>query len=199
MTEAAPRIAFLTGSSDPGRCALSPRQRATLDTLAADAYDLSLAALNFPWNEGSARWRPVPLLRASFANAQQYIAARSGRIAGVSPESLERARAQLLDSPRTLLLVGSCGLTLLGPLIAPFDAAQRARLRVVAYGGVAPHWPQHVEGVHLRGHRDRIAAWFGPIDGPSVRRVAHGHMDYLEGETIVAAAREFLPWLRGLA
>ena len=199
MTTALPRIAFLTGRSDPNRCALSPLQRATLDTLAADACDLSLAALNFPWDEHSAPWRPVPLLRASLANAQQYIAARSGRIANLSPESIERARNQLRISPRTLLLIGSCGLSLLDPLIAPFDAAQRARLRVIAYGGVAPRWPQHVEGVHLRGHRDRIAAWFGPADGPAVRVVAHGHMDYLEGEAIVAAAREFLPWLRGLA
>jgi hypothetical protein len=199
MTIAAPRIAFLTGRSDPGRCALSPQQRATLDTLAADAHELSPVPLNFPWHEDSAQWRPVPLICASIANARQYIAARHGRIAGMPPEALERARAQLLDSPRTLLLAGSCGLTILDPLIAPFDAAQRARLRVVAYGGVAPCWPRHVEGVQLRGHRDRITAWFGPSDGPSVRVVAHGHMDYLEGDAVVAAAREFLPWLRGLA
>ncbi len=199
MIAAAPRIAFLTGRSDPDRCALSPLQRATLDALRAELQGLSLDPLNFPWSQASAPWRPVPLLRASMNNARQYIAARSGRIAGIPPESLEHARNSLLSSPRTLLLVGSCGLTLLGPLIAPFDAAQRARLRIVAFGGVAPHWPHDVDGVQIRGDRDRIAAWFGPADGPPVRVVAHGHMDYLEGEAIVAAARTFLPWLRGLA
>ena len=192
MSASPPRIAFLTGQSDPGCCALSPVQRATLDALAADASDLRLDPLNFPWDDCSPPWRSVPLLRASFANGRQFLAARRGQWGGFTPEAIAQARASLQIPPRTLLLVGSCGLSLLDTLIAPFDDAQRARLRVVAYGGVAPRWPSRIEGVQLRGRRDRIAAWLGPNDGPSVRHVDHGHLDYLEGRAIVDAAREWL-------
>ncbi len=199
MSDTPPRIAFLTGRSDPRRCALSPSQRAVLDALAHDAAGIAFEALNFPWDPASAPWRPVPLLRASAANAREYLAARHGRIAGLTPEALARAQAHLCAPPRSLLLVGSCGLSLLRPLLAPFDAAQRARLRIVAYGGVASRWPAHIAGVQLRGDRDRIAAWFGPNDGPPVRAVAHGHLDYLDGDAVLHAAREALPWLRGEA
>ncbi len=197
MSINSPRIAFLTGQSDPGCCALSPVQRATLDALAADASDLRLDPLNFPWDERSPPWRAVPLMRASVANGLQFLAARRGRWVDLAPETIAQARESLRRPPRTLLLVGSCGLSVLDALIEPFDEAQRARLRVVAYGGVAPRWPAHIEGLQLRGHRDRIAAWLGPNDGPSVRVVDHGHLDYLEGNAIVDAARECLHWLRG--
>jgi hypothetical protein len=197
MTPGAPRIAFLTGRSDPDRCALSPVQRATLDALMPQTEGIFLDSLNFPWDSAGTPWRPVPLVRASAANAREYLCARRGRIAGLSPQATERARRHLLAAPRTLLLVGSCGLVLLDALITPFDPAQRSRLRIVAYGGVAPRWPRHIEGLQLRGERDRIAAWFGPSDGPPPRMVAHGHMDYLDGGTVVHAVREHLRWLRG--
>jgi hypothetical protein len=196
MTPSAPRIAFLTGRSDPDRCALSPVQRAMLDALMPQTEGIFLDSLNFPWNPATAQWRPVPLPRASAANAREYLSARRGRIAGLSPQAIEYARGHLLAAPRTLLLVGSCGLVLLDALIAPFDLAQRARLRIVAYGGVAPRWPRHIEGLQLRGERDRIAAWLGPNDGPPARMVAHRHMDYLDGDTVMHAVREHLPWLR---
>lgn len=192
-----PRIAFLTGQSDPGRCALSPAQRATLDALAPHAGDIDLLPHNFPWTADTAAWRPVPLLRASIANGRQYLAARRGDVPGLSTSEREPARAQLLTTPRTLLLVGSCGLALLDALIAPFDAAQRARLRAVSYGGVAPRWPAGIHGNQLRGRRDRIAAWFGPTDGPPPVTVDHGHMDYLDGTAVVEAARAHVAWLRG--
>lgn len=194
-----PRIAFLTGQSDPGRCALSPVQCATLDALAPHAGDIDLLPHNFPWTADTAPWRPVPLLRASVANGRQYLAARRGDVPGLSTSAREAARAQLFAAPRTLLLVGSCGLVVLDALIAPFDAAQRARLRAVSYGGVAPRWPVGIHGSQLRGSRDRIAAWFGPADGPRHIAVDHGHMDYLDGTAVVEAARAHLAWLRGAA
>lgn len=194
-----PRIAFLTGQSDPGRCALSPAQCAMLDALAPHAGDIDLQPHNFPWAADTAPWRPVPLLRASVANGRQYLAARRGDVPGLSASAREAARAHLLAAPRTLLLVGSCGLALLDALIAPFDDAQRARLRTVSYGGVAPRWPVGIHGSQLRGSRDRIAAWFGPADGPRPIAVDHGHMDYLDGTAVVEAARAHLAWLRGAA
>lgn len=196
-----PRIAFITGQSDPGRCALSPVQRATLDAFIAHADGIDPVELNFPWHDDSAPWRPVPLLRASLANGRQYLAARRGTLHALSPAQCDAARARLLQAPRTLLLAGSCGLALLDALCAPFDATQRARLRIVAYGAVGPRWPRGIDGLQLRGDRDRIAVRFGPGDGPPPRALACGHMDYLDSDAaravVIGAAREQLGWLRG--
>ncbi|MCC7247830.1 MAG: hypothetical protein IT473_04325, partial [Lysobacter sp.] len=143
----------------------------------------------------------TPLLRASLANGRQYLAARRGDFADLPQTVVALARERLRQPPRSLLLVGSCGLSLLDALIAPFDDAQRARLRIVAYGGVGPRWPRGVEGAQLRGRRDRIAAWFGPNDGPQPRTIDCGHMDYLERsaalDAVLDAARTHWPWLRG--
>ena len=201
--DARPRIALLTGRSDPGRCALSPSQRWMFDQLAAHADGIVFEPHNFPWPADSAAWRPVPLLRASLANGGQYFAARRGALYGLTPTQIHTARTRLLVAPRTLLLVGSCGLTLLDALIAPFNGAQRAQLRVVTYGAVAPRWPQHdgtrLQGTQLRGDRDRIAAWLGPEDGPTPRIIAAGHLDYLDQpsarDTVLTAAREQFEWL----
>lgn len=199
-----PRIALLTGHSDPQRCALSPTQRAILDQLERHAEGIAFDPHNFPWPADSAPWRPVPLRRASLANGRQYLAARHGAFHGLTPAQTDHARGRLLAAPRTLLLVGSCGLALLDALIAPFDHAQRARLRVIAYGAVAPRWPQRdgkpLDGVQLRGDRDRIAAWLGPGNGPRPRMIAADHMDYLDHpparDAVFAAACEQLDWLR---
>jgi hypothetical protein len=196
-----PRVAFMTGQSDPSRCALSPVQRATLDAFVTHADGIEPAPHNFPWHDDSAPWRPVPLLRASLANGRQYLVARRGALHALSPAQIDAARVRLLQAPRTLLLVGSCGLVLLDALSAPFDATQRVRLRIVAYGAVGPRWPRGIEGVQLRGDRDSIAAHFGPTDGPPPRTLACGHMDYLDSDAartvVIAAAREQLDWLRG--
>jgi len=196
---ARPRVAFLTGQSDPGRGALSPVQRATLDALAERSDGIDFDPHQFPWERSAAAWRPIPLLRASVANGRQYLDARRGVLHGMSSAQRDAARERLFAAPRTLLLVGSCGLALLDALIAPFDDDARARLRIVAYGAVAPRWPRGIDGAQLRGDRDRIAAWLGPADGPAPQRVAAGHMDYLDAgarDAVIAAAREYLDWLR---
>lgn len=200
MTAAArPRIAFLTGQSDPGRCALSPAQQRTLDALAAGADDIERVPLNFPWTADTAPWRPVPLLRASLANGRQYLVARRGTLSPFASRDIVAARAWLASTPRMLLLVGSCGLSLLDALLAPLDSGARARLCVVAYGAVAPRWPAHINGVQLRGDRDRIARWLGPVDGPAPQTLSCGHMDYLDHDAVVEAARAQFDWLRGNA
>lgn len=191
------RIAFLTGQSDPGRCALSPAQRKVFDALAADRDGIDLVPLNFPWNAATASWRRVPLLRASLANGRQYLAARRGTLTPFAPQDIDAARDWLQAAPRTLLLVGSCGLSLLDALLAPMDTSVRARLQVIAYGAVAPRWPADIGGVQLRGDRDRIARWFGPGDGPAPRMLSCGHMDYLDHATVADAARAQFDWLRG--
>lgn len=199
---ARPRVAFLTGQSDPGRGALSPVQCAALAALAEYGDGIDFEPHQFPWDSVADAWRPVPLLHASLANGRQYLGARRGVLYGLSSAQCEAARERLLSAPRTLLLVGSCGLTLLDALIAPFDDSDRARLRVVAYGAVAPRWPRGIDGAQLRGDRDRIAAWLGPADGPAPQRIEAGHMDYLDREpsrnAVIAAARARFDWLRAV-
>lgn len=191
-----PRIVFLTGQSDPERCALSVEQAEMLAALADQATDIDCVPRNFPWHAETAPWRPQPLWRASLANARQYLDARLGRLAGS-----ERARAWLLQAPRSLLLTGSCGLALLDTLVRDLADPLRARLRVVSYGAVAARWPRGIEGANLRGRRDWIAAALGPRPAPATRTLACGHMDYLQDpaarEAVLAASCEQLPWLRG--
>lgn len=195
-----PRIAFLSGQSDPTRCALSPQQSALLAELAADAEGIDCVALNYPWRSDSEDWRPVPLWRASFANARQYLAARLG-----SEAALPAARAWLWQAPRSLLLVGSCGLSLLEAMLGDADDAAYARLRVIAYGAVGPRWPRALRGHALRGHRDWIARVLGPSGvlpfGVSQQLLDCGHMDYLQRPqtraAVLAAARAQFGWLRG--
>lgn len=195
-----PRIAFLTGQSDPTRCALSPQQSALLAELAADAEGIDGVALNYPWRSDSEDWRPVPLWRASFANARQYLTARRGVEA-----ALPAAREWLLRAPRSLLLVGSCGLSLLEAMLGDADDAAYARLRVVAYGAVGPRWPRALQGHALRGRFDWIARALGPAglppSGVSQQLLDCGHMDYLQRPqsraAVLSAARAQLGWLRG--
>ncbi len=195
-----PRIAFLTGQSDPERCALSPLQAGLLTELQPQAQDIDCLSLNYPWSTDSADWRAVPLWRASLANARQYRAALRG-----DEPALSIARARLLQAPRSLLLVGSCGLSLLDALLREVDPDQRSRIRVIAYGAVGPSWPTAIQGHLLRGRRDWISRLLGPRalapDRVAVQALDCGHMDYLQQAqaraAVLAALCTELDWLRG--
>ncbi len=215
------RIAFFTGQSDPGRCALSPQQYDFLERLSAvllddsrankhsnkDLHDMESTELlniecvkqNFPWHSNSAPWRATPLWRASLANGHQYLAARRGRLLQLSRAEIDAAHDWLQSAPRTLLLVGSCGLTLLNTLLAhSTDRAWLAtRLRIVAYGGIAPRWPSGIDGIQLRGRRDWIAALTAPRDGPAPLSLDCGHLDYLARIELQHAVLQSSDWLHG--
>lgn len=195
-----PRVAFLTGQSDPARCALSPIQSTVLAELQRHAHGVDCIPLNYPWRTDSAAWRPVPLWHASLANVRQYLAARRG-----DEPALSTARHWLLEAPRSLLLVGSCGLSLLEALLRNTDQQLRSRIRVIAYGPVGPHWPSGIDGHALLGRHDWIARLLGPCE-PGQAKVTRltldcGHMDYLQHPNaraaVLAAARTQLGWLRG--
>lgn len=195
-----PRITFLTGQSDPACCTLSPTQAALLAELQRCAEGVDCIALNYPWRAYSGDWRPQPLWRASLANARQYLAARRA-----DEPALPTARAWLLEAPRSLLLVGSCGLSLLEALLREADRHQRSRIRAISYGGVGPRWPSGVDGHAVTGGHDWISGLLGPrtFDGANVTRqtLACGHMDYLQRPdartAVLAATRAELDWLRG--
>jgi hypothetical protein len=184
---AALRIAFLTGQSDPCRCALSPKESAFLATLAGEGVEL--VPTGFPWFGEPAEWRPVPLWRASLANARQYLAARRGRIAAAG-----LANVWLAQAPRTLLLAGSCGLALLAA-IDPRERARAAPPVCLRRGGAAVAGRDRGHTAVL-GRRDRLARWLAPAGAPVPHVVEAGHLDYLESPVVRALAREELVRLR---
>ncbi|MEA9586318.1 hypothetical protein VC279_08455 [Xanthomonas sp. WHRI 10064A] len=177
------QIAFLTGQSDPARCALSAEQHEFLHAL--QGARRRLIACNYPYWPDSAPHRRTPLWRASLSNARHYLKARAGRVA-----EADRARvsALLQQTPRTVLLAGSCGLQLLTALQLPH--ALRARLAVFAYGPVCrtPAAFGHLRVV--QGQGDRISRAL--FDGAVELTPACGHMEYLRDAAVLASCQAFV-------
>ena len=114
------QLAFLTGQSDPARCALSPQQRAFGQALLAPGRVLH--PCNFPYDAATPDHQPAALLAASWHNTRHYLRSRRPGFAAAHGPAL----AQLLQAaPHTLLLAGSCGLELLANLELPPALAQR--------------------------------------------------------------------------
>ncbi|APO94302.1 hypothetical protein [Xanthomonas vesicatoria] len=183
-SDAAPlQIAFLTGQSDPARCALSAEQLAFLHMLQGPGR--RLLTCNYPYWLVSAPHRRIPLWRASLSNARQYLQARAGRVA-----EADRARvgALLQQAPMTVLLAGSCGLQVLTALQLP--QALRARLAVFAYGPVcrAPATFSRLRVV--QGQGDWISRAL--FDAAAELTPTCGHMDYLRDAAVLASCQTFV-------
>jgi hypothetical protein len=175
------QVAFLTGQSDPGRCALSPEQRAFLDAL--PVADAGKVRVNFPYDDQTPPYRDVPLVAASWHNARQYLASRAPAFAGRH----RRAVLQLIARAEcTVLLAGSCGLKLLANLDLSDEMLRR--VQVFAYGPVARRRPA-CDVFVVRGRRDWIARLWG---GQAQLLVDAGHMDYLRNAEVLASCRAFV-------
>lgn len=175
------QVAFITGQSDPRRCALSPAQEAFLDTLPVP--DDGKVRSNFPYDVRTPPYREVPLVAASWNNARQYLASRRPAFAEAHRRAVLRMLAR---AEHTVLLAGSCGLELLANVSLPETAIHR--VHVFAYGSVSRHRPA-CETLVVQGRRDWIArAWRGPVD----HLVEGGHMAYLENPEVRARCREFV-------
>lgn len=175
------QIAFFTGRSDVGSCALSPQQDRFLAELGAPGR--LLVRRNFPWDDATRPWRPTPLWKASFSNLRDYFTSRSDRFR----ERHAPAVATLLArAPRTLFLVGSCGLEMLVNL--RLDPEEARRVCVFAYGPVARSRPD-LRCLLVRGSRDWISRLFAP-------RADHGagtsHLHYLGDPAVLALCRRFV-------
>lgn len=173
------QIAFLTGQSDAGACALSDVQRRFIDRL----DNAPAIPRNFPYDAETRPFAPTPLLRASFNNARQYWASRTRAFRQRHRPAVER----LLDgAERSVLLTGSCGLELFNNLALP--RAWLDRIVVFAYGPVARRRPD-CDAVLVQGRRDLISrCWFRRVD----IRVDAGHMDYLAREEVLQHCRAML-------
>lgn len=172
------QVAFLTGQSDPPRCALSDSQQRFIAAVAPDRA----VPLNFPYDPQGGEFRPTPLLRASCNNAHQYWASRRIAFRREHRAGVERLLAR---SERSLLLVGSCGLELFNNLHLPIDLLDR--IAVFAYGPVARRRPDCTARL-VQGRRDWLSrCWFRTADA----QVDAGHMDYLVHDTVLAQCRDW--------
>lgn len=101
----APRVALLTGRSDPRRTGLPPAQAAFLAAVTPPAA-VALAD-GYPWTGGLPE-RPVPLPLAAWRNARHWQAARSG----AARDEVVVRLAAIRGGPLAII-TGSCGLDLL--------------------------------------------------------------------------------------
>lgn len=180
------QVAFLTGQSDPLNCALSPAQQRFLDNLAAPVT----VDGNFPYAAPTREFRPIPLLRASFNNAHQYLRSRRPEFRDACRPAME---ALLARSERTLFLAGSCGLELFNNL--HLSHTQLKRCAVFAYGPVARRRPD-CDSRLLQGRHDALSRWYFPhVD----IRVDAGHMNYLDNDTVLQHCRTWFAHLQSSA
>jgi hypothetical protein len=174
-------VAFLTGQSDPGRCALSPEQEAFLAQLAR--ADRHLVPLNFPYRP-SPPFRDVNLLSASWHNLRGYFASRR-------PEFAAAYRAGVADlirqTERTFFLAGSSGLELFNNL--HLSAADEARCTLICYGPVARRLPRHATVVLVQSSRDYLSRAYFPH---APRTLGWGHMGYLRDPEFLRLCRDHL-------
>lgn len=172
---------FLTGQSDPDRCALSPEQQAFLDALPLPAA--ARLALNFPYRADTAPWRPIPVLIGSVNNTRQYVRSRQESFAAQHAPDVQRLLAR---ARRTVILAGSCGLELLVNLRLPRDVLDT--VHVFAYGPAARRLPD-CACVLVQGRRDWVSrCWFRAVD----HRVACGHRDYLQSPEVLRLCVQLL-------
>lgn len=182
------QIAFLTGQSVPGTCALSPVQADFLARLVANGGGVwSAIDCNFPFVSMTTRYRRPSILSASLANAWQYFASRRPAFGARHRPALTRL---IEGAPRTILLAGSCGLELFAN--AGLPAACLDRCRILAYGPAARCIPAERTEVVVGG-RD----WVSPLlfrCFPQVRvhRLDCDHLGYLQDPRMFALALDFV-------
>jgi hypothetical protein len=175
------QVIFLTGQSDPDRCALSPEQQAFLDALPLPAS--AKIALNFPYEADTPPWRAIPLWIGSVNNARQY--ARSRRPA-FAADHAPRVQQLLGRARRTLILAGSCGLELFVNLQLPREVLDT--VQIFAYGPTARRRPD-CACVLVQGRGDWISRlWFDRVD----HLVACGHRDYLRSAEVLTLCIDVL-------
>lgn len=174
------QIAFITGRSRPDNASLSPLQSTFIQRVVGHHQPV---AVNFPWTVQSVPWQATGLLRASVNNTREYLGARQAGFAlRYQPQALE----MLASANHTVLLCGSCGLELFNQLRLP--AEWLARISVFSFGPVARRRPD-CRHLLVQGEQDWISrCWFRHAD----RRIACGHMNYLEQPQLAALCRQFI-------
>ena len=178
------QVLVLTGQSDPRSCALSPAQHAFLDAL--PLTEEAKVRLNFPYDDATPPYAPVPLWLGSLRHAALAVRIRR---AGWAARHRAAVAGRLERADRSLVLAGSIGLDLLGRLDLP--ATLLDRLVVVAYGAVATR-PPACRTIRVGSRHDPMARWW-----PSDVYVDGGHLDYLAQPELAAVCRDLIAELTG--
>jgi hypothetical protein len=141
-----PRVALMTGRSDPVRTGLPKAQAEFLR--AVTPPHMSAISDGYPWIGGLPE-DPVPLPLAAYRNAVQWRAARTG-----AARAEVAGRLQALGGGPLAIITGSCGLDLL-----QCGWTQGACQLVIALGPVTaerPTWPG-MRLVTVVGRRDLLS------------------------------------------
>ena len=181
-------IAFFTGASDPGRCALSPGQVRFLEQLSTPERRLIRA--NFPYR-ASEPYREVSLPRASWHNVRGYLQSRTLQFRSEYRPDVE---ALVHGAERLVFLAGSCGLELFNNLLLPAELERKCHL--ICYGPVARHLPRHAQACVVQSRRDWISRL--GFRWPE-QRLDCGHMDYLVDPLFLHHCRTELSTLERLS
>ena len=173
-------IAWLSGSSDPARSALTDDELGLLEAVAGGRR---IVTANFPWPDRPGLHRNTRIVLASVRNGVQFWQARlSGRYrAWIAGRILT-----LLGTDDLVLVTGSQGLELLR-CAWPELGADAARIRVVALGPVARQLPTDLRPFVIQSADDRISrlGWRGPVDLVT----AGSHLGYAGDSGVRSAAR----------
>jgi hypothetical protein len=174
-----PRVALLTGRSDPARTGLPAAQAAFL--AAVTPAGMVAVQDGYPWCGGPAEQR-VPLPVAAWRNAVQWRGARTG-----AARAEVSARLGVLRGGPLAIVTGSCGLDLLH-----CGWVEGVCHLVIAVGPVMPArplWPG-VRVVTVVGRRDLLSRMLHRA--PADLRVPGHHMGYWTCETTRAAVARVL-------
>jgi hypothetical protein len=175
-------IAFLTGQSRPGCCALSPEQVWFLEQLAGEGREL--VRVNFPYRGAAGAFRDVSLALASWRNGLGYLASRRTEF---SRRHQAEVSALIAKAERVLFLAGSSGLELFNNL--GLDEAEERKCRLICYGPVARRRARFAETVIVQGRRDWLSRAYFRREEPVLRC---GHMGYLRDPGFLSLCREQL-------
>lgn len=177
-----PRVALLTGRSDPARTGL-PEAQATF-LAAVTPPGLVTVQDGYPWIGGPPE-APVPLPLAAWRNASQWRAARNG-----TARAEVSARLRALAGGPLAIVTGSCGLDLL-----QCGWVEGACGLVIALGPVLatrPSWPG-VRLITVIGRGDLLSRALHRA-APDIRVPCH-HMGYWTcPETRAAVAGVLRDW-----
>lgn len=175
-----PRVAILTGRSDPGRTGLSYDQRAFLQAVLPPGF--AADPQGYPFRDGALPERNVALPLASYRNAKVWLGARlSRRFQGQARAAMGRLGERGVQA----VITGSCGLDILRA------AGESLPFRVIALGPVGP---AAQEVTTIIGRRDWIAR--GLHRRAPDHWVPGGHMDYWACPETQALVRHALAGLR---
>lgn len=174
------KIFFMTGLSDWNNSSLSPQQINFLKKI--NLQENNKIYMNFPF-ESNSKYKKTNILIASLSNSLQYMLARTSWIKKKEIDF----KNLLAKENKILLLVGSCGLEILRNI--NLSAADKDKIHVIAYGGVAKKIPDYQHLTLVQGKNDWISRlWIKRYD----LLINSNHMNYLDSQEFLTFINKYI-------